>query len=317
MPDWGKLVVIALQAGVVCVVVATGLRSRWSDASYLFKRPGMLARSIIARNVLVPLTALAIVSVYTREPAVRAAILILSVTGVPPTLPESEFRAGTRDQTALGLLISQTLLAIVFVPASIMVFNAILGTSVIITSTKVVAIVAELTLVPFFVGLVVSYISHAFATRISLSVHRLGQILLLGGILAIAVVFAKAWMALAGDGTLLAIALMVCVALMIGHALGGQRRHDRIALAIASASSHPGIAIAIISGSASRAVVGQVVAAVLLYIATGALVIRGYTFLMRDVPSDIQWRTGGDRRSVRRDTPDRRRVWDTTGARNG
>jgi len=316
MPDWGKLVVIALQAGIVCVVVATGLRSRWSDATYLLKRPGMLARTIVARNILVPLTALALASVYTREAAVRAAILVLSVTGVPPTLPESEFRAGAREQTALGILISQTLLAIVFVPASLMAFNAILGTQVVVTSARVIGVVGELTLVPFFAGLVVSYISHSVATRISLPIHRLGQMLLVVGIVAIAVVFSRAWKDLAGNGTLLAVTLMVFAALMIGHALGGQRRHDRIALAIASASSHPGLAIAIVTANASRTAVGQIVAAVLLYIVIGGLLIRAYTFLMRDVPSDIQWRTGGDRRSVRRDTPDRRRIWDTTGAQH-
>jgi BASS family bile acid:Na+ symporter len=316
MPDWGTLVVIALQAGIVCVVVATGLRSRWSDATYLLKRPGMLARSIIARNILVPLIALAIASVYAREPAVRAAMLVLSVTGVPPTLPESEFRAGSREQTALGILISQTLLAIVFVPAGLLAFNAILGTQVVVTSSEVVAVVGELTLVPFFVALVVSYVSHPFATRISLPIHRLGQMLLIAGTLAIAIAFSRTWIQLAGNGTLLAVALMVLASLAVGHALGGQRRHDRIALAIASASSHPGIAIAIVTGNARTAVVGQIVAAVLLYIVIGGLVIRGYTFLLRDVPSDIQWRAGGDRRSVRRNTPERRRVWDTTRAQH-
>jgi len=314
MPDWGKLVVIALQAGIVCVVVATGLRSRWSDATYLLKRPGMLARSIVARNILVPLAAMALVSVYASEPAVRAAILVLSATGVPPTLPESEFRAGTREQTALGLLISQTLLSIVFVPATLMAFNAVLGTNASFDPASVIAVVGELTLVPFFIGLVISYISHDFAARISLGVHRLGQLLLLVGVAAIVLTFASTWLALLGNGTLLVITLMTTVAIMIGHALGGQRRHDRVALAIVAASSHPGLAVAIVAGNAPRPVVAEVVAAVILYLVVGTVVTRGYTFLMRDIPSDIQWRTGGDRRSVRRDTPDRRRVWDTTRA---
>ena len=233
---------------------------------------------------------------------------------MPPTLPESEFRAGTREQTALGLLISQTLLAIVFVPATLMVFNAVLGTNASFAPASVIAVVGELTLVPFFIGLVVSYISHDFAARISLRVHRLGQLLLMLGVVGVVLAFTRTWLALLGNGTLLVITLMVVVAIMIGHALGGQRRHDRVALAIAAGSSHPGLAVAIVAGSAPAAIVGEVVAAVMLYLVVSTLVTRGYTFLMRDIPSDIQWRAGGDRRSVRRDTPDRRRVWDTTRA---
>jgi BASS family bile acid:Na+ symporter len=312
MPEWGKVVIIALQAGIVCVVIATGLRSRWSDAAYLFRRPGVLVRSILARNFFVPLGALALASVYTREPAVRAAILVMSVTGVPPTLPESEFKAGTRDQTTLGLLITQTLLAIVLVPASLMLFNKVLGTQAEFEPARVAAIVGELTLVPFFVGMVVSYISHDFSIRISLGVHRIGQLLLLVGVGGIILTFTKVWVALSGNGTLLAISLMVCAALMIGHALGGQRRQDRIALAIASASSHPGLAVAIVAANATGAEAGEAVSAVLLYVVVAALVIKGYTFLMRDVPSDIQWRTGGDRRSVSRATADRRRMRDAS-----
>ena len=314
MPEWVRVVVVALQAGIVCVVISTGLRSRWSDATYLLRRPGMLVRSIISRNVLVPLAGLAIASVYAREPAVRAAILTMSVTGVPPTLPASEFRAGARQQTALGLLISQTLLAIVFVPLTLMAFGALLGTHAEFSASRVVPIVAELTLVPFFVGLSVSYISHGAATRISVALHQCGQLLMLAGVAAVVIAFGRAWIELLGNGTLLAIALMVFVALVIGHAFGGQRRHDRVTLAIASASSHPGLAAAIVAANARGPIVAQAVSAILLYLAVGTLVTRGYLFLMRDVPSDIQWRTGGDRRSVRRETPERRRVWDATRA---
>ena len=48
-----------------------------------------------------------------------------------------------------------------------------------------------------------------------------------------------------GDGTIIAIIIIVAVAALGGHLLGGPLREDRAALAVASATRHPGIALLI------------------------------------------------------------------------
>jgi BASS family bile acid:Na+ symporter len=50
---------------------------------------------------------------------------------------------------------------------------------------------------------------------------------------------------LVGNGTILAFAAFVVVALAVGHFLGGPDPDERTVLALASASRHPAVAIAI------------------------------------------------------------------------
>jgi len=316
MPVVAKLVGIGLQVSILCLVAAIGMRSRWSDVMYLLERPVMFAKTILARNVLVPATALLLVNVYAMHPAVRAAILVISITGVPPILPASELKAGARQPFVISLLTTQTLLAIPLIPLTLTIFNAILGTDAEFLPRHVVPIVVKLTLAPLALGMIVSYASHGFATKCALVLGKVGQLLLVGGVIVIGVLFWHPWLALIGNGTLLSLALMIAAGLMFGHALGGPRHDDRTSLARAAASSHPGLAVAIVAGQSKPGMrVDLIVGAVLLYLVVYTVITRFYTFVRRDLPSDIVWRAGGDRRSVARNTPDRRRALDTSHGR--
>jgi predicted Na+-dependent transporter len=72
----------------------------------------------------------------------------------------------------------------------------------------------------------------------------------------------KAFRALAGNGSLLAIAIFIVAGTAVGHFLGGRRPADRTALAIATPARHPGLAVAIAQANypqQSRLVAGAVV----------------------------------------------------------
>ena len=73
----------------------------------------------------------------------------------------------------------------------------------------------------------------------------------------------KAFGALAGNGSMLAIAIFVVAGMAAGHFLGGGGQpSDRTALAIATPARHPGLAVAIAQANypqQSRLVAGAVV----------------------------------------------------------
>jgi bile acid:Na+ symporter, BASS family len=83
------------------------------------------------------------------------------------------------------------------------------------------------------------------AERIAPWAARVGNVLLLAGLLAVLVVVGPAIVSLVGNGTVLVIAAVVVAGLMAGHWLGGPDPDDRTALAIASSMRHPGVAMAI------------------------------------------------------------------------
>ena len=82
----------------------------------MFRRPGDLVRALLAMNVLMPLFAVVLVSIFDLTPAVKTALLALSVSPIPPLLPNRVVKAGGHDSYAIGLFIVVGLLAIIFVP---------------------------------------------------------------------------------------------------------------------------------------------------------------------------------------------------------
>ncbi|HKM74203.1 MAG TPA: hypothetical protein VJX94_29770 [Stellaceae bacterium] len=63
---------ILLKVAVAGIILAIGMDSTLRDATYLWRRPGLLLRSVLAMYVLVPLAALALVKVLTLAPGSRS-----------------------------------------------------------------------------------------------------------------------------------------------------------------------------------------------------------------------------------------------------
>ena len=296
----------AIQVSIALVVLSVGLRASWSDVLYLFNHPSLLARSIVARNVLVPLVTLLLVVAFDIDRPVAVALLALSVTGVPPILPTGLLKAGGRESYAIGLLASQSLLAIVIIPASVMVLSAVMGLQAHFAPLQVIAIVGLLTLGPLIAGILVHHRMPQVAARASETAARVGRLLL---VLCLAVVVAllwRSWIALIGNGTLAVMFLVIVFALCAGHMLGGPREDDRTSLALAATSSHPGLALAILTTSSVQQL-HSAIAAVFLYLVVRALVTHPYSKSRQRGKYGPLYRIA-ERRHEMRPGPDRRRM---------
>lgn len=80
----GAIVQPMILSGVSLIVFAFGLKATWRDAASLFRRPGPLLRSLFAMYVVMPLFAAALVAAFPLTPAVKIALLLLSVSPVFP-----------------------------------------------------------------------------------------------------------------------------------------------------------------------------------------------------------------------------------------
>jgi BASS family bile acid:Na+ symporter len=306
MQEWTKIVGAAFQLSVALLVLAVGLRATWSDAIYLFRQPRLLLRSIISRNVIVPAMTLLLVDAMKLDPPVAAALLALSICAVPPILSGALLKSGGREQYALGLLTSQSILAVVIIPLSLVAINAVLGLHGYFAPRQVAPIIAKLTLLPLALGMLFNHLLPRHSARVARVAHAAGGIIILVALVAIMVMFFKTWMTLMGDGTLLAMILFVFIGLAAGHVIGGPRGDDRKSLAIASASSHPGLALALIAGSAAPQNREPAFAAVFLYLIVQAIVTIPYKRRQPGAAPDTLYRTGDDRRSRKRAGRNRR-----------
>jgi BASS family bile acid:Na+ symporter len=196
-------------------------------------------------GVIVPAVAAALAALFHLTPAVEIAILAMAVSPVPPILPGKQLKLGGRVRYVYGLLVAAALAAIVVVPVAIEVLGWLFRREAHIGPGAVGRIVGVTVLLPLAAGMAVRRLVPGMAEDVTFWVARLGNVLLLAGLLAVLIVMGPAIVSLVGDGTVLIIAFVVVAGLLAGHWLGGPDPDDRTALAIAASMRHPGVALAI------------------------------------------------------------------------
>ncbi|MGB7951108.1 MAG: membrane transporter protein, partial [Candidatus Binatia bacterium] len=117
--DLRQIVMLCLQASIFLTVFSYGLQATVDDLLYLVRRPGVLARSLVAMFVFMPLIAVTITAVFDFHPAVEIALVAIAISPIPPLLPQRVVKAGGRASYGLGLMATAALLSIVFIPLAV------------------------------------------------------------------------------------------------------------------------------------------------------------------------------------------------------
>lgn len=268
------LIPIVLKASILLNVFTIGLRASPHDASYLFRRPAELIRALLAMNLLMPLFAFALVSLFDLNPAVRIALVALSVSPIPPLLPKKIAKAGGADSYGIGLLIAVGLLSIIFVPLAMEIIERVLKVPLQMSAASIASLIFMTVLLPIGLGIAVHSLVPALAERVAKPVSQIAIMVLLACVIAILVSAAPAIWTLAGNGTVMALAAFVLFGLAIGHVLGGPVPENRTALALSTASRHPGIALALAQANFPEQKLAT--AAVLLYLVVNAVIAIPY-----------------------------------------
>jgi BASS family bile acid:Na+ symporter len=268
------LIPIVLKVSVLLNVFAIGLRVSAQDAVYLFRRPGELARALLAMNVLMPLFAVVLISSFDLSPAVRIALVALSLSPIPPLLPNKMVKAGGTDSYAIGLLTAVGLLAIIFVPFGVEVIERVRQEPLQMTAASIATLIFITTMLPLGLGVAVHSFVPALAERLAKPIAQIAGIGLLASVVAILFAAAPAIWTLVGNGTVIALAAFVLFGLTIGHFLGGPEPENRTSLALSAASRHPGIALALAQTNFPEQKLAM--AAVLLYLLVNAIVAIPY-----------------------------------------
>lgn len=236
---------VVLQGSLLLLVFALGLTATVADATYLFKRPGRLLRSVAAIDLVVPLVAVLLVAALPLAPLVKLGIVLMAVSPLPPVVPGKQLKLGGKTPYVCGLYVSVSLLAIILVPLTMAILSAVFPRDVWIAPAAIARIVLVSVLLPLGIGMAIRRLSPRFAERAAPIVSKLATLLLLLAFVPILIAVWPATRALLGNGTAVVIAAVVGAGLLAGHLLGGPDPDDRTTLAFASATRHPGIALLI------------------------------------------------------------------------
>ena len=170
------------------------------------QKPGLLARSLFAMYVVMPLVAILIAASFEFSHALKAALVLLALSPVPPLLPKRQIKVGGSESYVLGLLVAAALAAIVVVPAGVTLIGRAFGQDfdALGVTTKVVA---RSVLLPLVAGLIVARLAPRFAKKAAKPIGIASVMLLVASL--VPVVFAARHLLFAqiGNFTILAIVL--------------------------------------------------------------------------------------------------------------
>lgn len=268
-----QILPILLSTSLAGLVLTVGLKADSGDLIYVLRRPALLLKAILAVQIIPPLAAALLVWFLPLEPVVKAGIMLMAISPVPPLVPGQELGVGARKEYAYGVYVAIAVLTIIAVPAVYNLASGLFGRDHTLPVRLIASTVATGVLLPLALGMIIKRTAPAFAGRAAPLVYKVSMLLVLAVFLPIVVVIWPALMALVGNGTILAMALLTAITLLGGHMLGGPAPLDRATLAVASSVRHPGIAILIANTAFNDK---RVTAAVLLYMIVGLLVGIAY-----------------------------------------
>jgi BASS family bile acid:Na+ symporter len=268
----------ALRASLILLVLAVGLDAVASETTYVLRRPQLAARSLCAIALVVPALSAFVVSLLPLERVVKIAIILMSVSPMPPFMPSKEMKLGGRREYVYGLLVAVSLFSIILVPVTVAILSRAFGEHASIAPGTVLRLILISIIAPLAAGVLVRRTFPEGAKRAAPIVNKIAMVLLAIAILPLVVALAPAMWRLIGNGTVLAIALIVALALLAGHLLGGREPHDRATLAIACTTRHPGVALLIAQGNFPEP---DIKAAILLFMIIGLLVGLPYQVLQK------------------------------------
>jgi BASS family bile acid:Na+ symporter len=262
---------VVLKITVTIIIFGIGLDSTPHDAVRLFRHPALLLRSVLAMYVLVPMAAVGLVILLPLPPGAEAALLVLAVSAGAPLLPRKLLGIGDGAYT-FSLVVVSAVLAVILVPLWLEMLGPLFPRLPRLAPEKTALVLGESFFLPLLAGMAVRRVFPEVAARTGGRVVGLaGLAMTLAAIALLAVnlhvVLEVKWQGIA------ALALLILMALVIGHLAGGPEEENRSALAVACATRHIGVAVFVATSLPG----GRTAAVISIYIAVSVAITLPYT----------------------------------------
>ena len=268
-----KIIGLAFNLSMAATILAYGLRARYDDLNYLFRRPRLLVVSLIAMFVVVPAAALILAMTIDLPLGAKVAMVALAISPTSPLLSKQERESGGDGSYAVGLSIVVVLLAQIITPGLVVFLSRLMSKPFGLDPLAVVKLMLIMVLLPLVVGMVLRRLFGVGIERMSEPMMQGANMVMLAALIALLiVVLPKVW-SFVSILVVLTFALYNLVAFAIGDVLGGPQPNHAIVLAFSCANRHPAIPLTI----AATSYPGQNFAvAIILCLIVNAIVAKAY-----------------------------------------
>lgn len=237
---------LLLMGSVFLVVFALALRTKESDALYMFNHPGDALRAFIAMYVVVPTVAVALALAFSLAPVVKIALVSIAFSPMPPILPGKQLKAGGSLNYITGLLFGSAVMSIIAAPLGLWLIDPLTSASISLHPRNILPPILLSVALPLVLGVIGRKLLGAErADAWSAPISKIATVVLAVTVLVLVVALAPAMWKLVGDGTLVALTAMILAGIAAGYLLAKGDRGDKAALALASSARHPGVALTI------------------------------------------------------------------------
>lgn len=268
-----QIIAFLVQASMFLLIMAIAMESHWRNVVHEITHPRLLLRAIVAVNIVVPAVALALIAILPLSLQAAVGLILMAVSPLAPLVPGKAVKAGGQRSYILALYLILVVLAVAFVPLTILLIDSIFSKEASVPVGTVAKIVFISGVLPIAIGLAFGALFPNGALRAVPILKIVSAIVL--GLFALLVFYVagRQFLAMIGNGTIIAFALTVAAGILAGHFLGGGAAGDGGTLAVIAAIRHPGIAIAIAHASGANP---NALAAVLLFLLVGMVVVGVY-----------------------------------------
>jgi BASS family bile acid:Na+ symporter len=266
------MLLILLKSSIATLIFAVGMTATADDITYLWRRPILLLKSIVAMYVVMPAIAVLMARTLNLPHGTGLALVVLAICAGAPLLPKKLIKFGGDPAYVFSLIVTTSLLAIVTVPASLHLLDRVITfDTTAVTPSQVARIILKTFLLPLGLGMLTHLATPRWAERIGDPLMKIGGAAM--GLCALVVLVARFRVVFTvGLPSLIGFAVFTLAALAAGHLLGGPTFSTRKSLAIACASRHIGLALLI----AANARGPRVLALVAAYLLASAAVLIPY-----------------------------------------
>jgi len=241
IPAW--LALLAL-ASVFTVMLSLGLMLGREQIAAALQRRVVLAAILFAVVVPVPALAVLVVKLFGLKGAVAGGILLMAISPGAPVALRRAIEAGGHSAFAPALHLAVVMLAVVTVPGSVAILDAIFDKDFTVTPLDVARQVFIAQLLPLGLGAAFRAFQPDAAARLQPRLARISNVMLLA---LLAILLVVLWPLLVDIGWIPFAAgagLTVC-ALVVGAACAGRDSAVWPAGAVAAAMRNPGLALLI------------------------------------------------------------------------
>jgi predicted Na+-dependent transporter len=272
---------LALKVSIAVLLLAIGMGSSLQDVTYLWRRPQLLLKSLLAMYVLVPAAAIGMVATLDLPGGTGAALLVLGICAGAPLLSRKLMKAELDSDFVFSLVVTTSLLAVVTVPVSLRWLQRYLSFEAAGDPGPIARLIVASFLAPLIAGMAVRAVAPKWADRVDDLLIRIAGLVLLACTVAL-LVRGRGLLLELGWPSLGAFAAFVAVSLAVGHLLGGPSAIGRTSLALACGSRHVGLAL-LVAANANNARALTLVAG---YLVASALVSIPYMSWRRRVHAE-------------------------------